>query len=210
MGQIKHYNNGKWTIYTSGEGLSGYTGVTDTYYVGPDLNNDGNLTKANPDGSLVNLEKPFKRYLGEIYLEGIVFNIYLGEDGLEHGNILYTGLTQTSLQNPTSQVFATSTWDGETNTGLYTNSLAKNWVYGLGGNWYIPAIDELNILYNNKYYINKTLDSIGITQLSMEYSIWSSTESGDSNAFTFSFTQGRTLPVNKTDTSIRVLAIKQF
>lgn len=58
MGQIKHYNNGKWTIYTSGEGLSGYTGVTDTYYVGPDLNNDGNLTKANPDGSLVNLEKP--------------------------------------------------------------------------------------------------------------------------------------------------------
>lgn len=65
MGQIKHYNNGKWTIYTSGEGLSGYTGVTDTYYVGPDLNNDGNLTKANPDGSLVNLEtgiRPYKVY----------------------------------------------------------------------------------------------------------------------------------------------------
>ena len=67
MGQIKHYNNGKWTIYTSGEGLSGYTGVTDTYYVGPDLNNNGNLTKANPDGTLVNLEKPNVGFTGLTY-----------------------------------------------------------------------------------------------------------------------------------------------
>jgi len=40
MGQIKHYNNGKWTIYTSGEDLSGYTGTTNTYYIGVN-NTDG-------------------------------------------------------------------------------------------------------------------------------------------------------------------------
>ena len=57
MGQIRHYNNGKWTIYTSGENLSNYTGGTpDTIYVGDDEGNSGTYTKVKSDGTKVDLE----------------------------------------------------------------------------------------------------------------------------------------------------------
>lgn len=55
MGQIRHYNNGKWTIFTTGEELSTKSGVTNTYYIGPNLS-DGIYTKVDPDGTKIDLE----------------------------------------------------------------------------------------------------------------------------------------------------------
>jgi hypothetical protein len=72
---------------------------------------------------------------------------------------------------------ATSTNDGPSNTALilsagYTSSNAAtycdNLMYGGFTDWYLPAIDELDIMYQNRNFIS------GLTGHSMPY--WSSTE----------------------------------
>jgi hypothetical protein len=60
MGEIRHYNNGKWTIYTTGEDLNQYTGGTpNTIYVGADEGNLGVYTKVDSDGIKRDLESEF-------------------------------------------------------------------------------------------------------------------------------------------------------
>jgi hypothetical protein len=51
MGRIIQQNNGKTTIYVTGEDFNNLSGTTDTYYVGVDLNS-GLFEKKNPNGSL--------------------------------------------------------------------------------------------------------------------------------------------------------------
>jgi hypothetical protein len=72
-----------------------------------------------------------------------------------------------------------------------TNSPAKNWVQSLGSGWYLPSIDELEILFQNRYIVNEALNSLGQTLLSYE-NYWSSTEypGMTSTAFRFTFTDG--------------------
>jgi hypothetical protein len=54
MGRIIQQNNGKTTIYVTGEDFNNLSGTTDTYYVG--VNPDsGNFEKKNPDGSTVEI-----------------------------------------------------------------------------------------------------------------------------------------------------------
>ena len=44
--------------------------------------------------------------------------------------------------------------------------------------WYLPAIDQLNLLYNARYEINKTLagDENPVTEILWQSTYWSSTE----------------------------------
>jgi hypothetical protein len=64
MGEIRHYNNGKWTVYTSGEDLNQYTGGTpNTIYIGADEGNLGVYTKVNSDGIKKDLEGTTGQYL---------------------------------------------------------------------------------------------------------------------------------------------------
>lgn len=55
MGRIIQKNNGKTTVYVTGENLTGLTAANDTYYLGVDLTS-GILEKKNPNGDIVNLE----------------------------------------------------------------------------------------------------------------------------------------------------------
>lgn len=115
-------------------------------------------------------------YLGELFQGGIIFYLYKGSDGTEHG--LIVNLTESSSlawQNTGTSTGATSTWDGLTNTGVITDSPAKTYVTGLGTGWYWPSIDELNLLYNNRFHANKGLASNGGTLLQFA-DYWSSTE----------------------------------
>ena len=150
----------------------------------------------------------FTRYLGEQYLGGIIFNLYTGSDGQQHGQVVSLTETNTSLQDPPSLVGASSSWDGATNTSLYTNSLAKTWVESLGEGWYIPSIDEINTLYNNKYHVNKAISALGSDLLSNAL-YWSSTELDYINVLAFYFNFGVADSSNKDDTAC-VRAVKSF
>lgn len=93
----------------------------------------------------------FKHYIGEVFDGGIIYYLYKGSDGLEHG--LIVSLTESTAMWHTVNVVvnANSTWDGASNTALMLNSPAKNYVLSLGGGWYLPSVDELMKLFYNRF-----------------------------------------------------------
>ena len=60
--------------------------------------------------------------------------------------------------------------------------------YGFG-NWYLPAKNELQAIYDNRSTINSTLSANGYTTLGMGY-YWSSTEDLNLSAYLFDFNLG--------------------
>lgn len=149
-------------------------------------------------------------YVGKDTLGGIVFYVEKDQNGIQHGLIVSkTQLTGARYQGPTtSTTNATSTWDGVANTNLMTASSAKNFATGLGAGWYLPAIDELSLLYQNRYAVNKALDTQSAAEIPNS-NHWSSTERSSSSGYYFSFSDGHAS--NGTKTSLyRVRAIKSF
>ena len=141
----------------------------------------------------------FTHYLGEVFNGGIIYYLYRGSDGLEHG--LIVSLTQSSLAwqtSPSTLVNANRTWDGAYNTALMTGSPAATFVASLGEGWYIPSMDELTILFRNRFHANKALFLGGNTLLNSPYAgsslgydrYWSSNENGLSSASGFIFSTG--------------------
>jgi hypothetical protein len=117
-------------------------------------------------GNRISLSEDF--YLGQDTLGGIVFYIYSGSDGRQHGLIVSKTQTEAS-------------WQG-----------SKDWVTAnFSGTWYLPSIDELNILFNNRYHVNKTLVTLigqpGVILLSNSGGYWSDSQISVDNAFFFSF-----------------------
>mgnify|MGYP003493458217 CR=1 FL=1 len=133
----------------------------------------------------------FTHYLGEAYLGGIIFELYKGSDGLEHGLIVaLTEQVTTKWQNTGVLVNANRTEDGVYNTPLMTDSPAATYIATLGTGWYLPSIDELGKLYYNRYYVQKALRAGGNTLLSSTANYWSSTEYNASIAYFFNFFNG--------------------
>jgi len=152
------------------------------------------------------------RYLGEDYNGGIIFELYIGSDGLQHGLIVNKAETLTSWQTANAITNATRSWDGVYNTNLMTNSLAATYVNALtdGGftDWYLPSIDELNLLYNHRFYVSPILNTGGSTLLTST-SYWSSTEVDVISANYFNFDSGNVTYTKKTF-PLSVRAIRAF
>lgn len=136
-----------------------------------------------------------KFYLGQDTLGGIVYYIYKDATGTQHGLIVNKTESAAVWQATGTTTNAIHSWDGVTNTGLMANSAAATYVNGLsdGGftDWYLPSIDELSLLWHNRYFANKALSTIGgATVLSNTANYWSSTEDDTTYAFGFNFTNG--------------------
>jgi len=150
-----------------------------------------------------------EHYLGEEYLDGIIFYLYIGSDGQQHGLVVSKAENTAQWQGTPSTTDATRSWDGIYNMGLMTNSPAKDWITGaFTTDWYLPSIDELSILWHNRFHVNKALNNGGFTTLS-NAPYWSSTEENDSYAFSFYFDYGYTMGNNKPGT-FRVRAVRSF
>ena len=127
-------------------------------------------------------------WVGQSFGGGVVFHVYRDASNVEHGLIVSIVNQSTSSQysNITSaSVGTTTTWNGQANTNLMkaqTGATSGAWKdaddYSFGGftDWYLPSIDELNILFNNRYNVDKTLSSIGGATLIGIEQYWSSTE----------------------------------
>lgn len=148
-------------------------------------------------------------YLGKDTLGGIVYHIYKGSDGMDHGLIVAKTESTASWQDPTSLVGANRSWDGVFNMDLMTNSLAKTYVVGLGTGWYLPSIDELSLLWHNRFHANQALSAGAYTLLSQTATYWSSTENFATVAWYFNFTNGNATFNNKTSAH-SVRAIRAF
>lgn len=81
--------------------------------------------------------------------------------------------TNTGATNNTDGMENMKTIIGKYNISSYP---AFKWCRDLGSAWYLPALEELKLIYDNKSKLNTTLSSIGGTQLGTDASYWSSTE----------------------------------
>jgi hypothetical protein len=141
--------------------------------------------------------------MGELYGGGVVF--WLDQTG-QHGLVcnmidLSYGQMWSNITSTLIGATAESEWDGQGNTNAiigqsgHTDSAAKlcddytNTDYGTGvySDWYLPAVDQLSLMYHAKYQVNKTLDSDGNseTKALTKGNYWSSTELNTTYAFSY-------------------------
>jgi len=133
-----------------------------------------------------------KYYLGQNILGGIVFYLYLDQNGEQHGLIVSKTESTAQWQGTASITNAARSWDGVFNMGLMINSPAKTWVTeNFSNEWYLPSVDELSLLWHNRFHVNKALMDGGGTMLSNNSYYWSSTEYNEADALFFYFSGGQ-------------------
>jgi hypothetical protein len=172
----------------------------------------------------------FQYEVGE-YVEdqgGVIFHRYLDGDTQ---NYLVVGLSNLSSSQTWSNVTSTligataqSTWDGLSNSTAIVNqsgqtsSAAKLCLDSTNNSqtdWYLPAIDELSLLWQNRFNVNRTLSDnsnfgsiAGSVQIGYD-NYWSSTEYFSNSAWLFYFSTGTPNDNNK-NTTCYVRAIRKF
>ena len=91
-------------------------------------------------------------------------------------------------------------------------ALCLNSTNGEQSDWYLPSIDELTLLWDNRIAVNKTLSKMrGAKELDfLSAFYWSSSESEYGNAWYFSFVSGFSDYANTKDSRYFVRAIRAF
>ena len=142
----------------------------------------------------------FTHFIGEAFGGGVIFHLWKDTQGAEHGLVVAT--TDQSAAQAWSNVnnlligqTAQSSWDGLSNSNAivaqasHTSSAAKlclDLVSGGQSDWYLPSIDELSLLWENRFNVNKKLITIGgVNVLTNTTDYWSSSESTNNSAFDF-------------------------
>ena len=159
---------------------------------------DSNSTNYSSDAEKDDGSCAYTVHVGKDTLGGIVYFIYTGSDGSQHGLIVNktesTAVWQAIGGTTGTLTNADRSEDGAYNTALMTSSAAANYVNRLsdGGfsDWYLPSIDELNLLWFSRLTTNKALRAGSFTLLSTRANYWSSTEFNISNAYFFNFYNG--------------------
>ena len=151
----------------------------------------------------------FSHYIGETFNGGVIYYLYKGSDGLEHGLIVSTTESIAKWQTTGVLVNADRSWDGVYNTNLISGSPAVNYIATLGPNWYLPSLDELILLHGSRFEVNKALFTNNQTLLSLSLYYWSSTEYSSSEALSYDFLTGYTDVSGKT-LNYGVRGVKSF
>ncbi len=143
-------------------------------------------------GRIDNSASGNKHYVGEFYGGGIVFYVSKDTSGAEHGLIVTT--TDLSTACIWSNVALTligpeaeSTTNGRANTAAIIEQeghkrsaalLCDTSTIGGQTDWYLPSMQEMNILWNNLYTINKVLIGDGKDETTPleQAAYWTSTE----------------------------------
>ena len=134
----------------------------------------------------------FIHYIGELYGGGVVFHVYRDSSGAEHGLVVSLTNVSDSAQWGLDSIDVPnceSSWNGQANTtailnagGLPTDAAGLCDAFNGGGftDWYLPSIDELNTLYNNRVNVNMVLSTaVGAAEIGLAsyyLYLWASTE----------------------------------
>jgi hypothetical protein len=180
---------------------------------------------ANTAGSTSGSSGGFTHYIGEAFGGGVIFHLWKDAQGVEHGLIvdktdLSTGQAWSNISQTLIGATAQSSWDGLSNSNAivgqagHTNSAAAlclNSTNGGQSDWYLPSIDELSLLWHNRFNVNKSLSAIGgATGLPNAAHYWSSKEGVDYDfAWAFSFFNGSAHD-NGTNDTLYVRAVRAF
>jgi hypothetical protein len=147
----------------------------------------------------------FTHYIGEEFGGGVVFHLWKDASGIEHGLIVdKTDLSTSQVWSNINQTLigtsAQSGWNGLSNSNgivgqaghtISAAALCLNSTNGGFNDWYLPSIQELNMLSNNYYTVSRSLTQIiGATEILINTIFWSSTEGDDLTAWIFSAIMG--------------------
>ena len=167
----------------------------------------------------------FIHYIGEYFGGGVIFHLWKDSTGAEHGLIVEkTNLSTSQVWSNISSLIgisAQSSWDGLNNSIAivnqpgHTSSAAKlclDLVSGGQNDWYLPSIDELSLMWHNRFAINKTLSTInGASPIPQQFNgYWSSTEHQSGiMSWDFISDEGRIMAHGKSN-QLPVRAIRSF
>jgi hypothetical protein len=223
-----------YALYSAQSGTPGPQGPT-----GP-MGPQGSIGPAGPqgpqgiqgaDGGTV-IVGGWEHWLGEYYGGGVIFHLYKDANGVEHGLICSAVDVAASAPYAPSNgqyIGAYSSWNGDANTSAiltqnpseYSAALVcSNYERDGFSDWYLPAIEELNLIYTYKCVINRSLSQIpGADEFLMNYNsqYWSSTEINQGSAWLVFFTQGYSnyynegyVPNYQKSNYFRVRAVRSF
>lgn len=165
----------------------------------------------------------FTHYIGEEFEGGVIFHLWLDANGVEHGLIvdktdLSTAQVWSNVDQTEIGASAQSSWDGVGNSNAivgqagHTSSAAALCLNSTNGgytDWYLPSVQELNMLWNNYYTVARSLSQIaGATELQSAL-YWSSTEYNAYSAWRFFFNDGDASSASKLGT-FYVRAVRAF
>jgi hypothetical protein len=175
-------------------------------------------------GNTISSTACFSHFIGEEFGGGVIFHLWKDAQGTEHGLIVdITDLSLSQVWSNLDQTYigasAQSCWDGFSNSNAIVGqaghassagALCLNSTNGAQSDWYLPSVQELNMLWNNYFTVARKLTQIsGATQL-QPGGYWSSTERDfNLSAFSFRFATGDAIGVLKSNTSF-VRAIRSF
>lgn len=168
-------------------------------------------------------EIPFQNnWVGKSGQGGVVFHTYRDSLNVEHGLIasVVNQSTSSAYSNiATNSIGSARLYDGQFNTNLMaaqTSATSGAWKYANDyayfgyTDWYLPSINELFLLFQNSFNVNKTLATIvGADLLDINGIYWSSTQSSNTEAYTYYALPNDQVSVDKSYSNI-VRAIRQF
>ena len=168
----------------------------------------------------------FVHYIGEVFGGGVIFHLWKDNSGVEHGlvvdlNDLSGAAGYSNVDNTLIGLSAQSYWNGLGNSNSivaqigHTSSaavLCLNSSSGGQNDWYLPSIQELNMLWNNYFNVSMTFSQIpGATVLNPS-GYWSSSEYDNDSSWGVDFGSGITYAnasYNKNSPK-RVRAVRSF
>ena len=192
MSEISEFLSSPYSLYANealiADSVRNIPAETDPAFTGSPA---GTIT--NTDISNWNLLTTDNFYLGQDTLGGIVFHITKDRNGVQHGLIVnYAEHAGLQWQVSNSVTGADKSWDGAYNTDMMVTSQIPGYLISLGTGWYLPSIDELFTLWNNRLTVNKALDNGSYQVLGHTPAgpCWSSSESNVNFASTLHFGTG--------------------
>ena len=199
---VYYYNGSGWQRIGEADGSE--TKVT----AGANVTVSGTGTPVSPYVINADGSSSGPHYFGELFGGGIVF--WIDNTG-QHGLIVsLADISQSSAWSNITNVLigstAKSTWNGQGNSTAimgqsgHTGSAAllcdvySNANYGTGiyTDWYLPASDQLNLVYHGRYTLNKKITGISGTTILSNTKYWTSTEFDNDQVRNYNLNSGRT------------------
>lgn len=165
----------------------------------------------------------FTHYIGEQFGGGVIFHLWKDASNVEHGLIVATidqstGQKWSNLSTTLVGASAQSSWNGLSNSNAIIGqsghtvsaaSICLDLVIGGQSDWYLPSVDELSLLWHNRFNVNKTLSMIGAV-LPTPAIYWSSTESTGMYGWCFESANGSVVQYTDKSAMFYVRAIRAF